>query len=309
MKTATTTGDFAGYFESDAETVRAFEGTGFRHLDYNFYRKNREGSSFMSPDWVKEVSAAAREAERLGFDFVQAHSPGNDYFREDRETVIKGNIRAIEACGYLGIKKLVVHSGRSSSFRGAQDMNRYIEAVRGFYGALYPAMEKYGVYVLAENYTPAGDDTSSFYTGEDLCRLLDYCSHPLLGVCWDTGHCNMIAPETQYENIMRLGKYLKAVHIQDNFGLHDDHICPLLGTLDIDAVMRGLRDSGFIENGGVLTFEAENLISRPGSWPNSRNETGERTAAVPGLEVKRQAERLLYEIGKYVLTQYGCFEE
>lgn len=309
MKLATTTGDVDRYVETDAEAVRAFEGTGFRHLDYNFYRKNREGSAFMTDGWVREVSAAAKEAEKLGFDFVQAHSPGNDYFNNDRETVIKGNIRAIEACGYLGITKLVVHSGRSRRFRGQKCLKKYNEAVREFYEALYPAMEKYGVYVLAENYIPAGNDTTSYYTAESLCSLMECCSHPLLGVCWDIGHCNLTGPETQYENIVKLGSYLKAVHIQDNFGLNDDHVCPLLGTVDIDAVMRGLTDNGFTGNGGVFTFEAENLISHVGSWPNSRNETGERVAAEPGLELKRHAERLLYETGKYILTKYDCFED
>lgn len=309
MILATTTAETRSFTDSDAEAVRAFEGTGFRHLDYSFYRSNYEGSPFLTDAWVKEISDAAREAERLGFDFVQAHSPGNDYFREDRETVIKGNIRAIEACGYLGITRLVVHSGRSDRFTGAENMQAYVDEVRGFYEALYPAMEKYNVRVLAENYIPAGGDICSFYTGQALAELVDYCGHPLLGVCWDIGHANLTGPENQYNDIMTLGERLKAVHIQDNYGQFDEHICPLMGTTDIDAVMRGLRDSGFIEREGVFTFEADNLIAHTKAWPHSRHETGERVAAEPGLEIRRQAERLIYETGKYILTKYNCFEE
>lgn len=309
MRLATTTADFTGYCRTPAEAVRAYEGTGFKHLDYSFYRANFPGSPFMSDDWMKEVSDAAKEAEHLGFDFVQAHSPGNDIFREDRETVIKGNVRAIEACAYLGIDRIVVHSGRGKKYQRAGDMQAYREAVRDFYAALYPAMEKYNVRVLAENYIPAGDDTCSFYSGKDLNDLLDVCAHPLMGVCWDVGHGNLIAPERQYEDITVLGERLQAVHIQDNFGEHDDHICPLMGTLDIDAVMRGLKDNGFIGRNGVFTFEADNIVSRAGSWPNRRRETGERVAADPGIGVKRAAVRLMYEVGKDILTKYGLYED
>lgn len=308
MRLATTTADFYGYCETTAEMVRAYEGTGFRHLDYSFYRANYPGSPFMGDDWIREVADASKEAERLGFDFVQAHSPGNDYFGGDTETVIRGNIRAIEACGYLGIDKLVVHSGRSSAFRSAERMRGYREAVKGFYERLYPAMEKYNVRVLAENYTPAGDDTCSFYSGVDLTELMELCDHPLMGVCWDVGHGNMIRP-AQYDDIVKLGKYLQAVHIQDNHGIHDEHIAPLMGTLRIDEVMRGLRDNGFIAANGVFTFEADNLLSYGGAWPDRTDERGERVKTHPSLQTKRAAVRMLYEIGKNILSEYGLSED
>lgn len=304
MRIATTTADFYGYYETTAQMVRAYEGTGFRHLDYSFYRANHPGSAFMTADWVKEVADAGREAEKLGFDFVQAHSPGNDYFCEDTETVIKGNIRAIEACGYLGIDRIVVHSGRSKKFRSPEQMGAYLEAIKGFYEALYPAMEKYNVRVLAENYTPAGDDTCSLISGNVLAELIDACAHPLLGVCWDVGHGNLIAP-AQYGDIVALGERLMAVHIHDNHGVHDDHICPLTGTLRIDEVMRGLRDNGFIARGGVFTLETDNFLSHRASWPAVTDEKGATVTVHPAPEVKRAGVRLMYEIAKDVLAKYG----
>ncbi len=309
MKIATTTGDFRGFVKDDIEAIRAFEGTGFRHLDFNFYRLNYDGSPFMADDWVKWISAASREAEKIGVDFIQAHSPKNDIFRDDPEIVIKGNIRAIEACGYLGIKKLVVHSGRNKELKGTENQKKYDETVKKLYESLYPAMEKHGVYVLAENYNSNAENICSYYTGEDLNSLMEQLNHPLMGVCWDIGHGNLICPNEQYENIMKLGSNLKAVHIQDNFGVRDDHICPLLGTVDIDSVMRGLKDGGFIENGGVFTFEACNFISRFGSSPNRRNGSEGSCVKNASLEIKRQAECLLYEIGKDILTKFDCFED
>ncbi len=307
MRLATTTADFCGYCETTAEAVRAYEGTGFTHLDYSFYRANYPGSPFMGNERMKDVVASAAEAQRLGFDFVQAHSPGNDYFSDDTETVIKGNIYAIEACAYLGIDRIVVHSGRNNRFVKSDGMKDYLAGVRSFYEALFPAMEKYNVRVLAENYIPTSEEVCSFYNADDLNSLLDFCNHPLLGVCWDVGHANLINPD-QYNDIIKLGERLCAVHIQDNFGLRDDHICPLMGTLDIDSVMRALKDNGFIARNGVFTFEADNIVSRSGSWPNRRNEFGKAAASTPSLEVKRAAVRLMFEVGKDILTKYGLFE-
>lgn len=308
MRLATTTADFYGYCETTAEAVRAYEGTGFVHLDYSFYKANYPNSPFMGKERMKDVIASAAEAEKLGFDFVQAHSPGNDYFSGDRQTVINGNIYAIEACAYLGIDRIVVHSGRSEQFKGSKGLKEYLTGVKEFYEALFPAMEKYNIKVLAENYIPAAPDVCSFYNADDLNKLLDFCNHPLLGVCWDIGHANLINPD-QYSDIVKLGNRLEAVHIQDNFGLHDDHICPLMGTVDIDSVMRGLKDNGFINRNGVFTFEADNIVSRSRSWPNSRNEYGKAVASTPSKEVKRAAVRLMYEIGKDILMKHSLYED
>lgn len=305
MKLSTTTADFRGYFETPAEWVRAYEGTGFRHLDYSFYKANYPDSPFMSDkDWMKEVIDAATAAEKLGYDFVQAHSPGNDPFRDDFDTVVKGNIRSIEACSYLGIDKIVVHSGRSDRFVMPDGKKKYFDGIKRFYEALYPAMEKYNVFVLAENYTPAKEGVCSLYNSDDLLELLDYCNHPLLGICWDVGHANMINP-AQYNDIVNLGDKLKAVHIQDNMGQHDDHICPYMGTLDIDAVMCGLKDNGFVDRNGVFTFECDDIVSFAGR----RNHSMPSIAADPTAEVKKAAVTMMYEVGKAILTKYGLFED
>jgi hypothetical protein len=49
-------------------------------------------------------------------------------------------------------------------------------------------------------------------------------------------------------------------------------------------------------------------------WPNFRREWQFRSEKVTRLKdvpapLKRQAVALLYQIGKHMLTEYGCFEE
>ena len=153
-------------------------------------------------------------------------------------------------------------------------------------------MEKTGVHVLIENWpdahAPAPNTRAFPSTADDLLMFLDFLGHPLLGACWDTGHGHMNGAE-QYETISKLGKRLEAVHIQDNFGEVDQHLMPLVGTLDLDEVICGLLDIGFE---GTFTFEADNIL---------------RQHDLP-WELKQKSVELLYEVGKYLLKKHHCFE-
>ena len=111
MKLATTIGDFDFYTSCPAESVAAFEGTGFKHLDYNFYSVIYPGSPFLGENWKKEVFDAGEAAAKLGMDFVQAHSPSYNPLdpHSDHEAGMLATLRSIEGCGMLGIKNLVDH--------------------------------------------------------------------------------------------------------------------------------------------------------------------------------------------------------
>lgn len=311
MKLATTIGDFFNQTKTAAEAVRSFEGTGFRYLDYNFYHTIYKGSPFLEDNWMDAVHEAAEEAERLGFTFVQAHSPNYNPLdpKADHEAGMLATLRSIEACGYLGIPNLVVHSGYTMDLKYPQDKEAYFAKNKEFYAKLFPAMEKYNVNVLIENSAEGNMGGRYFFmTGQDMVDFIDYAGHPLLHACWDIGHANMRGAN-QYEEIMTLGKHLKAVHIQDNFGTFDEHMAPLMGTTDMDAVLQGLLDSEF---GGYFTFEADNMLNAWNAWPHPRRDTEglrPRKIAGPSAELRSKAEALLYEIGKFMLSQYGCFEE
>lgn len=94
-----------------------------------------------------------------------------------------------------------------------------------------------------------------------------------------------------------------ALHIQDNLGTDDSHIAPFCGSLNLDAVMHGLMD---INYKGYFTFEAGNILL-PASCRRPF-EKDQRLATAP-LELRIKAENLLYEMGKYILEAYDCFEE
>ena len=312
MKIATTTGDLDAYASSFSETVSLFKGTGFRHLDVNFY------SSFVKPDdplfgddWTDIIDDMLRRGEELGIDFVQAHSPNYNPFdpNADHERWLLAMNRSIEACGRLGIPDMVVHSGISADILYPAGREEYFRLNREFYSKLFPAMEKFGVHVLIENSAEANMGGRYFFmTGEEMRDFVEYVDHPLLQACWDTGHANMRGSD-QYQDILAMGSHLRAIHFQDNFGARDEHFAPFMGSLDIDAIMQGLLAVGYQ---GALTFEANNLLKRAGSWPHPRLKSPsvtDRRLASPPLDLRIRAEAFLYEIGKSIFTAYGCYED
>jgi len=309
MRLATTTADFSKYCETPAEIVRAFEGTGFKYLDYNFYKVIYPGSPFLGDNWMKEVEDAKEAADSLGFQFVQAHSPDYDPCNPsvNHEEGMLATIRSIEACAYLGIENIVVHPG--IGYKYPEERQAWFDFNKKFYTALFPVMEKTGVNVLIENGAENNvGDRCDFMKAQDMVDFVEYVNHPLLHICWDVGHANM-RNTNQHDDIMLMGKELYALHIQDNQGSFDEHTAPMMGTINMDAIMQGLIESGYK---GYFTFEAGNMMPRENSWPHARYQfQGNMPSRLmnPSLELRRKAEALLYEIGKFILTSYDVFEE
>ena len=317
MKLCTTTGDLEFYAQTPAETVRLFKDTGFKCLDFNFYRMNTPGCAFRGDHWKREIEDAAIAAEETGVVFAQAHSPNGFVLGEgeEYEHLIRTTIRSIEACGMLGIENLVVHSAIATCNTPRMGRKWYFETNKRFYESFFPAMEKTGVNVLIENTCEQntalpydekpGLSEGLFYYAEDMLELLDYINHPLLHACWDTGHAAMRKMD-QYGALTKLGNHLRAVHIQDNFGEHDEHIAPFMGVMNMDEIMNGLIDSGFK---GYFTFEASNLLRCMNIWPVYRKEwTRDTRLANPPKELMQKAVAFLYEIGKSILTAYDVYE-
>lgn len=318
MKLATTTADLERYADTPAGQVRLFEGTGFRYLDLNLYRGVHAGSPLLDARWDAMVDDAAAAAASLGIRFCQAHAPDGKLHGvgEAFDVFLGATIRAIETCGRLGIPGIVTHQQDIGGYPSRENRRLNLQRNRDFFAKLFPVMEKTGVQVLVENscdkHAPTRQENVRHFpsTAAELLELAEYIDHPLLQICWDTGHANVQGVD-QYQSLVELGGRLRAVHIADNYGDMDSHVAPFQGTTNLDAVMQGLLDSGYQ---GYFTFESSHILRNGGAWPNIRREwsrNGEqvtRLMDVP-LALKRQSIALLYQIGKHILTEYGCFEE
>lgn len=304
MKLAATTSEFVEYRSCPQKAVRRFEGTKFKYLDFNFCESVYKGSSFVEEGWEKMIMETGEEAEKLGMTFCQAHAP---CFDPDGpiadglrgEECVQYTIRAIEACAMLGIKNIVAHTGTHEGMTP----KAFFEKNKRFYEKLAPAMEKTGVNVLTENLCGM---FGYLRTGIEIKEFLEYVNLPLLHACWDTGHGNLVMKE-QYTAIKELGEDLYGLHIHDNLGDRDAHSQPFTGNCNFDAIMQGLLD---IDYKGYFTFESTRLLI-PGRYRNQweyQGKPAEKAINPPG-ELRYYAVQMEYEIGKYILSQYDCFEE
>lgn len=300
---------FPGYgtdLETNKKLLATSKKTGFKYIDYSFYRDLTLEHLLLQDDWEDTFKKIREYADSLGLQFVQAHSAGgNPIVKDDNfDILLESTIRSIKACQILGIKNTVVHQGYKPDLAKEDLYQQNLE----FFQRLFPAMEQSEVSVLIENGTRTNSKGSDyiFCTGESLNEFLAFMAHPLLGACWDTGHGNM-TDYPQYENITALGKNLKAVHIADNLGVQDNHFAPYFGTVNMDEIINALLDMDYQ---GYFTFECDRLMIRGKNWPAPRKEWPKDTRLyeVP-LELKIEAEKLLCKIGEYMLRKYDCFEE
>ncbi len=301
MKLATTTVDFAGYTRSQAESVKYIAKAGFRYIDYSFQTDFEDRSGIYESESDGYCKKLRDQTESDGLRFVQAHSPLGKPLLEndDGKAFVEDTVRCVRACSLLGIDKLVVHSGYLPDISKEECFERN----RRFFNVILAEAEKYGVYILVENFNKMHVENVYWIdNAPDLLALIKYVDHPLFHAVWDTGHANM-QEMPQDEALRLLGKYVKALHVQDNNGKKDQHVAPFFGTLNVDSLMKGLKDVGY---NGYFTFEA-NRFFLPGSKRRPFEQDGRLLDAPLGLRIK--GEELLYNIGKTILSSYGCFEE
>ena len=88
---------------------------------------------------------------------------------------------------------------------------------------------------------------------EDLEYILDALDSPNFGICLDTGHLNIAEDKDQRRFILKAGSRLKALHVHNNDGTHDQHVMPYgRGDIDFDAVVQALRE---VEYDGIFNYE------------------------------------------------------
>lgn len=299
MKLATTTGDFNGFTRDQKRSLTLIREAGFHYADYSFGFDLNGRTGVYSENYEAYFEDIARHAEHLGIKLVQSHSPMGKPLAPDNEQFIKDTIRCVEACGAWGIPNVVVHSGYLPDLSKEETFLRN----REFFLPILEVAERYGVNVLVENFNKMSRaDTYWIDNATDLLAMIECVDHPLFHAVWDVGHANM-QEMPQDEELRLLGSHVRALHVQDNRAEHDEHLMPYFGTTNLDAVMNGLKDIGY---DGYFTFEVGGIFRDASKRRVYEKEN--RLARVP-LELKCAAERMMYDLGRIVLSAYDCYEE
>ena len=298
MKLATSTGDLAAYTATQADAIELISSAGFKYVDYNFGTDLARKDGIYGGDFSGHCAEVLRRAEKLGVKLVQAHSPMGSPIAPDNEEFCALTAKCVEACGIWGIPNLVIHSGYRSGLTKEECFLKNKE----FFLPLLSLGEKWNVNILVENFNKM--DVPGLYwvdNAPELLELIELVDHPLFHAVWDTGHANM-QEMPQREAIGLLGSHVKGIHVHDNDGTGDTHLLPYLGTLSLDSVMQGLLDVGYE---GWFTFEIGGIYAPADLRRPAENEK----LRLPTKDMRLAMEKYLYQLGKSILTEYGCFEE
>ncbi len=233
--------------------------SGFTCLDLNFCEAMNPTSRMRDDDWETYVEELAETGKRCNVVFPQSHLPYYDIFAANDPAKVKLMEelirRSIIASARLGVKWTVTHPG--TVYSAGVDMSVSLERNLAYYATHVATAKEYGIGIALENdFEYKSPPYQHIYCANvhEQVQLIDSFNDPVhVGACYDFGHAHLVGGFHR-QNLTILGKRLKAIHVQDNKGLADDHLLPFHGTIDWKDAMSALADIGYE---GDLTFEIQ----------------------------------------------------
>ena len=301
MKVSISTCAFGGLdIEDPVNLVEYCAKSKYRHMDLSFNNYQH------IEDHIRTFSEVRETAEKLGIDFCMSHAPYRLNPSESEEKFdlqVNAMRKALESASILGIDRMTVHGG----FAFCDEREQMFENNVKYFNAILPYAEKYNIALMIENISEEIVKRKFILEdADDLVKLKGMLNnHPLIKYCWDTGHANTKGLD-QYSNIIKLGKDLWALHLQDNNGYNDDHMPMLMGTVNFDEVLKALVD---VEYSGPFNFEAR-LFPGGNVWPNFRHKHTEASGAKsllfdPDERLKLYSLDVMHDIALYALNKYN----
>lgn len=249
--------------------LRLYKEAGFDAVDFGFDKATSCDFVLNDDNWEAVIESIANAGEELGIIFYQCHlpyikqsSPLLDYryktpgFAERFEIYME---RSILASARMGVRWAAVHpltfpqdnySRKASLKKNHEYFDKYVELAK-----------KHNIGIAFENQLPSLDRTMpekycQHY--EDLMELVDSYHDSAVGICWDTGHANLMNFD-QKKALLELGSRLKILHINDNYyGARDEHLLPFHGTINWNAFLEALAE---ISYEGLLNYESGEVFT------------------------------------------------
>jgi len=233
------------------EELRTFAEMGWEGVELSCGRLTEITAS---PDPEAAAVAAGAAAAALGLKMPQVHllMGANLATADDtrREADLITCQHQVELAARAGIEVAVVHPGgdRPPTLAELQaEQARRIEA----FARLGTHAAHYGVRIAIENTYDGGAVAGAAHGVRrfgaiipELRELIDAVGLPNLGICLDTGHCQLMGIGMA-EAVRQCGDRLFALHIDDNNGLADQHLCPFYGKVAWGPGMQALRAAGY----------------------------------------------------------------
>lgn len=308
MKLSVLTGGYTHFFIRDIGNLINYYGDlGYQALDLSL-DSPYERDLYSNEIGIMVAKRIKTVMKSRGMTFCQAHAPIKAYLHQVTDADDADLRRCIEICEYLEIPSLVVHLLHVKDATPEEFVKKNIE----YYEKFLPDLDRHGVDLCFENIGNFIEKDCYCGNADELLKVIDTMNHKHIHACWDTGHANLYNLD-QYPNVKKLGSHLRAVHIHDNHYpistpdgefTPDAHNFPLFGNINFDAFIQALID---IDYKGGFSLETDT--------PNRRGHrdfvyNGEPTLNLKPIpfEIRKMADQMLFEIGKYMLKTYNLWE-
>ena len=218
---------------------------GFRYAELAF-EHSQEFLQLGDPEKIGvEKSKYAREQ---GICILQGHLlfPGVDLADADpvrRQKYVDDWKKELVLFEAIGIRNAVLHPGGFTALAGGMPLEQVAENRTDSLRQLAEFTRNMNVRVCLENLSYG----RYMSVAEDLVDAIERTGMDNLGIILDTGHLNINGwlKQSQRDFILKAGKYLHALHLQDNHGKSDEHLFPLQGTIDFREVASALKEIGY----------------------------------------------------------------
>ncbi len=282
MEVSTSLNIYRNFTETYEEAVKRAHDCGFSCFDFNPCDYKDGYNFYTAGNWRENIVKIRKYAESMGAKFMQAHAfCFNGDSPDDMDYQMRKSIEAAALAGapWTVMHPWVVHKSSVVEIQkeNIQRFEPYIEYAK-----------ELGIGIAIENMFKRvywfGEEVKieAFSTADELIDIIDPLNEKYgnVGACWDTGHANL-SMKSQYDDLLKLGKRLKVLHIADNVGQTDEHMPAFFGYIDWQEIMRALKQ---IEYKGTFNFESHNF-----------------TRGLPN-ELVDEAVKFMYRIGEYAVN-------
>ena len=188
------------------ETLKTIADAGFRIISIG---ADREHSRYHTLDGKKNLLELT---STFGLSIHNIHAPIehephiSSPDEEIRKAGVAGIIEAISTCIHFNCDAIVIHLSHAPPASEFQDR---LGDVRRSFAQILTAAEDAGVRIACENvFSKSGNDI--------LRAILDEFVHPLVGLCYDSSHANLVGDPLEF--LRDYGDRLFVTHISDNRG-------------------------------------------------------------------------------------------
>ena len=243
--------------------------------EIGFLRRNGLDLEMMLYDtnWIcnypaGKVAKVARTLREAGIE-VTVHGPIHDLNPGSLDMIVRDNTRhcyfkTLAICHALGAKALVLHLGLNPLLPESA-LDGWLEGSIHAWEPIVDMAEQMGMCIRLENmFVPSP---------RFLVALKANLRSEILKVCFDIGHFNVYSTTSLNHWLDEIGSEMVEAHLNDNFGLEDDHMQLGKGDIDFkgffDALSaRGIKPSFTIETTsdkfeGSLDYLAGNDLLAP----------------------------------------------